>query len=167
MPHTPDHLFKRFDELGIKTTTTEHEAAFTVEQARQHRGEISGGHCKNLFLKDKKGALWLIVCLEDAEIDLKRLPKKIGSARLSFGKPALLKDRLGVEPGSVTPFAVLNDDSKSVNVILDKRMMSHQLLNFHPLRNTATTTIKSIDLVTFLQSCGIKPQILAIDSRCG
>lgn len=153
-------LFDRFDELGIETNTTKHAPAFTVEEARELRGQIPGGHCKNLFLKDKKGKLWLIVCLEDAQIDLKSAPKAIGSARLSFGKPDLLMETLGIEPGSVTPFALINDSETVVNVILEANMMQIKLLNYHPLKNDATTTIKSDDLIKFIKSCGHSMQIV-------
>jgi Ala-tRNA(Pro) deacylase len=108
MPATRAELFQRFDDLGIVTTTVEHAPVFTVEEARKVHGGIPGGHCKNLFCKDEKGALWLIVCLEDARVDLKAAPGRIGSKRLSFGKPDLLMAVLGIEPGSVTPFALIN-----------------------------------------------------------
>jgi len=157
-------LFDRFDQLGIKTQTQKHAPAFTVQEARELRGSIAGGHCKNLFLKDKKGVLWLIVCLEDARIDLKTVPKKIASARLSFGKPDLLMATLGITPGSVTPFALINDSDVLVNVILEKKMMENELLNYHPLQNDATTTIASNDLVAFIKSCGHTPQIVDLSS---
>lgn len=153
-------LFDRFAELGIETKTHNHKPAFTVEEARMLRGEINGGHCKNLFLKDKKSQIWLIICLEDAAIDLKKAPNVIGSARLSFGKPELLGEVLSVEPGSVTPFALINDTKTRVNVILEANMMACPSLNFHPLKNDATTTILSQDLVKFIKSCGHEPQII-------
>ena len=162
MPATRDDLFTRFKELGIETTTRDHAPVYTVEEARALRGEIPGGHCKNLFLKDDKGNIWLIVCLEEAEIDLKAAPSKIGSRRLSFGKPDLLREVLGVEPGSVTPFGLINDGGRRVNVVLDAGMMSHELLNYHPLENTATTTIRSADLVAFIRACGHDPKIVAV-----
>lgn len=162
MPATRDDLFARFAALGIETTTRQHAPVFTVEEARALRGEIPGGHCKNLFLKDDKGNLWLVVCLEEAQIDLKAAPERIGSRRLSFGKPDLLREVLGVEPGSVTPFGLINDTEKRVNVVLDAAMMDHDLLNYHPLENTATTTIRSADLVAFIRSCGHEPRIVAV-----
>ena len=162
MPATRDDLFARFASLGIQTTTRQHAPVYTVEEARALRGEIPGGHCKNLFLKDDKGNLWLIVCLEEAEIDLKAAPAKIGSRRLSFGKPDLLRQVLGVEPGSVTPFGLINDTEQRVNVVLEATMMSHELLNYHPLQNTETTTITSADLVAFIRSCGHEPRIVAV-----
>jgi Ala-tRNA(Pro) deacylase len=148
--------------LGIQTKTRDHAPVFTVEEARALRGEIEGGHCKNLFLKDDKGGLWLIVCLEESQIDLKAAPAKIGSRRLSFGKPDLLMEVLGVEPGSVTPFGLINDTACRVNVVLDAAMMAHELVNYHPLQNTATTTIRSADLLTFIRSLGHDPKIVAV-----
>jgi len=163
MGASQQELFDRFTELGIETKTHQHKPAFTVEEARELRGEIPGGHCKNLFLKDKKGQLWLIVCLEETQVNLKTAPAKIASARLSFGKPDLLMETLGIAPGSVTPFALINDDKTVVNVILEQKMMHHDLLNYHPLINDATTTISSSDLVKFIRSCGHEPQIVDLD----
>ena len=162
MPATRDDLFARFDRLGIKTETRDHAPVFTVEEARALRGEIPGGHCKNLFLKDEKGSIWLIVCLEEARIDLKAAPARIGSRRLSFGKPDLLMEVLGVDPGSVTPFGLINDSGARTHVILDRAMMDLDLLNYHPLRNDATTTIRAADLVAFIRSCGHEPRIVAV-----
>lgn len=162
MPATREELFERLESLGLQTTTRDHPPVFTVEEAQALRGEIPGGHCKNLFLKDDKGNIWLIVCLEDAQIDLKAAPAKIGSRRLSFGKPDLLMEVLGVEPGSVTPFALINDSANRVNVVLDAAMMACDFVSYHPLVNTATTTIRPVDLVTFIKSCGHDPQIVAV-----
>jgi Ala-tRNA(Pro) deacylase len=162
MPLSRVDLLAKFSELGIVTKTRDHEPVFTVEQAQTLRGEIPGCHCKNLFLKDKNDALWLVVCLEDARIDLKALPDKIGSGRISFGKPELLLETLGVEPGSVTPFGVINDTSFRVKIILDAAMMKHQLLNYHPLQNTATTSIAASDLVKFLKAVGHEPRIVQV-----
>lgn len=162
MSATRDDLFARFNVLGIETKTKDHAPVYTVEEAQALRGEIPGGHCKNLFLKDDKGNIWLIVCLEESQIDLKSAPAKIGSRRLSFGKPELLKEVLGVEPGSVTPFGLINDTERRVNVVLDAAMMAHDYLSYHPLQNTATTTIRSADLVTFIQSLGHEPKIVAV-----
>jgi Ala-tRNA(Pro) deacylase len=162
MPATRDDLLNRLDSLGISSETRDHAPVFTVDEARRLRGEIAGGHCKNLFLKDEKGALYLIVCLEDALVDLKGLPAKIGSRRLSFGKPELLMEALGVEPGSVTPFAVINDRAGRVAVILDAPMMEEAILNYHPLRNDATTSLSSGDLIAFIRATGHEPRILAV-----
>jgi Ala-tRNA(Pro) deacylase len=162
MPASRADLMARFSTLGIATQTREHPPVFTVEEAQALRGQIPGGHCKNLFLKDEKGVVWLIVCLEDARIDLKAAPARIGSRRLSFGKPDLLMELLGVEPGSVTPFGLINDTANRITVILEERMMQEQLLNYHPLNNDATTTIRAPDLVTFIRSCGHEPRIVAL-----
>ncbi|HUR43445.1 MAG TPA: prolyl-tRNA synthetase associated domain-containing protein [Aestuariivirga sp.] len=162
MPATRADLLHRFKTLGIETTITDHPPVFTVEEARSLRGAIPGGHCKNLFLKDEKGSIWLIVCLEDARVDLKTLPAKIGSRRLSFGKPDLLMETLGLEPGSVTPFGLINDTGIRAQVILDEPMMRENLLNYHPLRNDATATIRAADLLTFIRSCGHSPRIVAV-----
>jgi Ala-tRNA(Pro) deacylase len=162
MPASRAELMARFRSLGIETETREHPHVFTVEEARALRGQIPGGHCKNLFLKDEKGGVWLIVCLEDARIDLKAAPARIGSRRLSFGKPDLLMQLMGVEPGSVTPFGLINDTQNRIAVILEERMMRETLLNYHPLSNDATTTIATADLVTFIRSCGHEPRIVAL-----
>ncbi len=164
MPATEEQLFARFEELGIETTTKRHPPVFTVEEAKSLRGELPGGHCKSLFLKDKKGALWLVVCLEDRRMDMKALQAAIGSARLSFGKPDLLVEVLGVEPGSVTPFGLINDTEQRVNVILDRRMMSMTPLNYHPLKNDATTQIKPADLERFVRACGHEPRMVDLDA---
>ena len=163
MPATPDELFAYLDRLGIAHPTVTHAPAFTVEEARAHRGQISGGHTKNLFLKDKKDALFLVVALEDAAIALKSLHRVLGaSGRFSFGSAELMRATLGVEPGAVTPFAVLNDVAARVSVVLDAAMMEHAVLNYHPLRNTMTTAIARDDLVRFLAATGHPPRILAV-----
>ena len=127
------------ERLGIATTTVEHPPLFTVEQSRALRGEIAGGHTKNLFLKDKKDAVFLVVAEEDAEVDMKTLHRRIGSARLSFGKPELLAELLGVMPGSVTPFGVDQRYRRARASSSTPALMRHERLNFHPLENTATT----------------------------
>lgn len=162
MPASRAELFAFFDQLGLQTKTFDHEPVFTVEQAKKVHDDVPGGHCKNLFCKDEKGVLWLIVALEDSIIDLKAAPAKIGSRRLSFGKPELLMEVLGVEPGSVTPFSLFNDKTNRVNVILDEAMMKLDILNFHPLKNDATTTIASSDLLVFIKACGHNPRIVAV-----
>ena len=161
-PASREDLERRLAELGIATAAFEHPPVFTVEDARALRGEIAGGHCKNLFLKDKKDQIWLVVCLEEAEVDLKRLPSRIGSARLSFGRPDLLVEVLGVEPGSVTPFALINDVDRRVNVVLAADMMRHEVLNYHPLVNSATLSIAASDLVRFIRACGHEPKVIEL-----
>jgi Ala-tRNA(Pro) deacylase len=168
MPATPDDLFAYLDRLGIAHATVAHAPVFTVEEARALRGQIAGGHTKNLFLKDKKDALFLVVALEDAAIELKSLHRRLGaSGRFSFGSAELLRATLGVEPGSVTPFGVLNDAAARVNVVLDADMMRQEVLNYHPLRNTMTTTIARDDLVTFLTATGHPPRILPVADAPG
>ena len=165
MVHATDtDLFDRFRELGIESTTHRHPPVFTVAESRFLRGQLPGAHCKSLFLKDKKDQLWLVVALGDRQVDLKTLPKNIGAARLSFGRPEVLAKTLGVEPGSVTPFALINDAGGRVRVVLDKTMLEHDLLNYHPLKNTATTTLAAADLVRFIRSCGHDPLILDFDN---
>ena len=163
--NTREQLLARLAELGIETKTVSHPPLFTVEDSRKLRGDIPGGHCKNLFLKDKKGQIWLVVTLEGTQVDLKTLHKTIGAARLSFGKPDLLMEVLGVIPGSVTPFALINDTQARVNIVLDQAMMSLDLLNYHPLTNEATTAIRSADLLTFVKACGHEPRILAVSAQ--
>jgi len=163
MPRSPDDLFAYLDGLGIAHRTVSHAAVFTVEEARTLRGEIAGAHTKNLFLRDKKGALFLVVALEDAAIELKSLHRRLGaSGRFSFGSAELMRETLGIEPGSVTPFAAINDEAGRVTVVLDAAMMTHEALNFHPLINTGTTTISRAGLVKFLQSTGHQPRIEAV-----
>ncbi|MDH3580094.1 MAG: prolyl-tRNA synthetase associated domain-containing protein [Hyphomicrobiales bacterium] len=162
MAATPDDLMAFLDSLEIATRTVSHPALFTVADSQKLRGEIAGGHTKNLFLKDKKGALFLVVAEEDAAIDMKSLHKLIGSARLSFGKPDLLMEVLCILPGSVTPFAAINDKAGRVSVILDEGLMRHERLNFHPLENTATTSIAANDMIGFLRATGHEPRIIAV-----
>ena len=161
-PLTPDQLLDRLTALGLSHTTTRHPPAFTVEQGNAVWGDIPGLHCKNLFLKDAKAQLWLVVAGADRRIDLKRLPDMIGSARLSFGSADLLREVLGVLPGSVTPFALVNDPGHRVQVVLDAVMMEQSLLNYHSLTNEATTTIANADFRLFLKACGHRVQILRL-----
>ncbi|MBL6933735.1 MAG: prolyl-tRNA synthetase associated domain-containing protein [Rhodospirillales bacterium] len=161
-PKTREQLFEHLADLGIETSTIEHSPAFTVDDSKAFRGELSGAHCKNLFLKDKKGDIWLVVSLEDRAIDMKDLRHLIGSNHLSFGKPELLMEILGIVPGSVTPFALINDVDRRVNVVLDAEMMTHSMLNYHPLVNNATTAIMPDDLIAFIRSCGHEPAIVEL-----
>ncbi|MDV7339745.1 prolyl-tRNA synthetase associated domain-containing protein [Terasakiella sp. A23] len=151
---SPEQLLARLDELGISAKTHTHPALFTVEDSKALRGDLPGQHCKNLFLKDKKKALWLIVAAEDTPINLKELKGKIGSHHLSFAKPDLLMEVLGVAPGSVTPFALINDSQQQVNVILDSHMMEAELVNYHPLSNEMTTALTPDGLREFIKACG-------------
>jgi Ala-tRNA(Pro) deacylase len=162
MTTTRDTLFQRLEALGIATTTHEHAAVFTVDESDALHRELPGGHTKNLFLKDAKDKLWLIVAESHTPIDLKALHKQLGAARFSFGKPELLAEVLGVTPGSVTAFAVINDLSQRVSVVVDAALMRYETINCHPLVNTATTAIARGDLLTFLRATGHEPAIVAI-----
>jgi Ala-tRNA(Pro) deacylase len=157
---TPDQLFARLDALGIAHRTYHHPPVFTVAEAVALRGQLPGGHCKSLFLKDKKAGLWLLAVLEEQPVDLKRLAALLGAPRFSFGSPALLQAVLGVVPGSVTPFAAANDTASRVTVVLDRTMLGHDPLNYHPLENDKTTAIAPADLLRFLDACGHKPRIV-------
>lgn len=155
-------VLARLDGYGLLTRTVEHPAVFTVEEAQAHRGEIPGGHAKNLFVKDKKDRLFLIVAEEETAIDLKAVSSLIGAkGRVSFGRPDLLMEVLGVEPGSVNPFAVLNDTAGAVTVVLDTALLVHDPLNFHPMVNTATTSIARDDFLRFLELTGHPPLIVS------
>jgi Ala-tRNA(Pro) deacylase len=163
MPFTRADLLDRFRDLGIATTTVDHAAVFTVAESRHVKAAIPGAHSKNLFVKDKKGRIFLVTAEGDAAIDLKTISEKIGaSGRVSFGKPELLLELVGVTPGSVTPFGVINDADGRVTVVVDAAMMEHEILNFHPLENTATTSIGREDFVRFLAACGHPPLIVAV-----
>ncbi|MDX9690508.1 MAG: prolyl-tRNA synthetase associated domain-containing protein [Proteobacteria bacterium] len=163
MPATEADLFALFEQLGIKTETVEHPPLFTVEDGLGVRDSIPGMDCKNLFLKDKKGKIWLVVMPGDKRAQLSKLEKDIGAARLSFGKPELLMEILGVTPGTVTPFALMNDKGHNINVVLDSDMMAEETINFHPLRNTASTALKSADLMRFINHLGYTPAL----ANCG
>jgi Ala-tRNA(Pro) deacylase len=166
MPHSREDLIARLDTLGIENHTVDHPPLYTVADSQALRGEIAGAHAKNLFLKDRKDALFLVVALEDATIDLKRIHERIGaSGKVSFGKPELLMEVLGVEPGSVTPFGAINDEGRRVSVVLDAMLMQADRLNFHPLVNTATTGLPRDGLVRFLEAVGHPPRILAVSQE--
>jgi Ala-tRNA(Pro) deacylase len=163
MPHTPESLFAALDSLGIAHHTVSHPPLFTVEQSKQLRGAIPGAHTKNLFLKDKKGKLFLVTAVENTVIDLKRLHEVIGgSGRLSFGSPEQLMAHLGVAPGSVTAFGVINDEAGAVTMILDARLEGFERVNGHPLVNTMTTGVGYADLLKFLEAVGHRPQVLKV-----
>jgi Ala-tRNA(Pro) deacylase len=163
MPASPDELFAALDRLGIAHPTVRHPPLFTVEQSQSLRGTIAGGHTKNLFLRDKKGALFLVTALEDATIELKSLHPRLGATgRFSFGSSDLMMETLGVVPGAVTPFGVINDTAHRVAVVLDAALMEHAVINAHPLVNTMTTSIARQDLLKFLESTGHPPRIVAV-----
>ncbi len=163
MPATSDDLIAYLDSLAIPSTTVEHAPLHTVEESQALRGEIPGGHVKNLFVKDKKSRLFLLVLGEESPVDLKRVHEKIGAqGRVSFGSAELLQEVWGVKPGAVTPFGAINDLSGRVTVVLDATMMRHERLNFHPLVNTRTTGLSSVDIVKFLRATGHEPMIVEL-----
>ena len=160
----PEDLSAFLSQLGIEALTVDHPPLFTVEQSQALRGEIPGAHVKNLFLKDKKGALFLVVAREDAAIDLKHLHRKIGATgRLSFASADLLLETLGVTPGAVTAFGLINDGDGRVSVVLDEGLMASDQINCHPLVNTATTMIATADLLAFIEATGHLARIVELD----
>ena len=163
MKTRPD-LIAFFDAHGIDHATTDHEAVFRVGEGEGIKDGIPGAHTKNLFLKDAKGRLWLISAKDDTQIDLKRLHTVIGSARLSFGAAELMEKTLGVTPGSVTAFALINDTERDVTFVLDRRLAQAERVNFHPLVNTATTGVSQAGFAKFLQALGITPLVVDFEA---
>lgn len=163
MPKTPDDLFAFLAGLDIPVTTVTHPPLYTVADSQALRGEIPGGHTKNLFLKDRKDQYFLLTVEEEATLDLKTIHTLIGAAgRVSFGRPEALMDLLGVTPGAVTAFGVLNDAEKRVKVFIDDALLSNTMINAHPLTNEATTSIAAHDLLRFIKATGHDPSILKL-----
>jgi Ala-tRNA(Pro) deacylase len=163
-PARPEDLFARLEALGIRTHTVRHPPVFTVEEAKALRGELPGGHIKNLFLRNKKGQMWLVVAEEDRAVDLKTLGERLGAGRLSFGSPERLLAHLGVIPGAVTPFALINDRDRQVRVAIDKGILARSPVHCHPLANDRTTAIEPADLLAFIRACGHEALILDLDN---
>ncbi len=164
-PLTPDELLALLGQLGLATTTHHHEAVFTVAQSSAIKEDIPGGHTKNLFVKDKKDNHFLIVAEGTSVIDINRIHPLIGArSRLSFCNAERLMQLLGVEPGSVTAFAPVNDHQKRVQVVFDEALLTHDLINCHPLTNTMTTTISKADLMRFLDHVGHPPMVVALSA---
>jgi Ala-tRNA(Pro) deacylase len=155
-----DTFLAFLDAQGIAQTTHEHPAVFTVAEGPQIKATMPGAHTKNLFLKDKKGRLWLISARQDTMIDLKNLHRVIGSDRLSFGNPELMAQALGLTPGSVTAFGLINDRDRRVTFVLDKALADAELVNFHPLINTATTAVSADGFRKFLAAIGVEPIVV-------
>lgn len=153
-------LLSFLDAHGIEHRTLDHPAVFRVGEGDEIKAALPGAHTKNLFLKDAKGRLWLVSAEQNAVIDLKRLPAAIGSARLSFGKEALLEATLGVKAGSVTAFALINDAERQVTFVLDRTLAEAPTVNFHPLTNTATTAVSQAGLRAFLAALGVEPVVV-------
>lgn len=158
-PLTPEQLLQRLEEMGIEATTHRHAPVFTVEEAQRLKGDLPGAHTKNLFLRDKKGAMWLFVALFDRDLDLLALAKNIGvSGRFSFGSADRMMRYLGVIPGSVTAFAVINDHGGAVRVALDSGLRDQEIWNAHPLDNAMTTAVRGTDMVRFLEAVDHAPR---------
>jgi Ala-tRNA(Pro) deacylase len=161
---TKADLLAFLDEIGVAVTTHEHPAVFRVGEGCEIKAAIGGAHTKNLFLKDAKGQLWLISAEDRSVIDLKRLPAVIGSGRLSFGNEALMVETLGVTPGSVTAFALINDVGRRVRFVLDRALAEAAVVNFHPLTNTATTSIDQAGLRRFLRAVAAEPLVVDFET---
>ena len=157
---SPDDLFAYLDSLGITHQTVTHAPVFTVEESRALARRVPGVHSKNLFLRDKKGQPWLVVAEEDRHIDLKALAQRIGAGKVSFASPERLMRHLGVSPGSVTPFGLINDKAVEVRVVIDAGLLAHDPVNVHPLTNDRTTAISPRDLLRFIEACGHTPQVI-------
>lgn len=162
---TEQNVLDRLQTLGVRWTLDEHEAVFTVEESARLHAEIAGLHTKNLFLKDAGGQYWIVTAPHDASVDLKALPAVIGSKKVSFGKAEDMERLLGVSPGAVTPLAAINDGDGAVCVVLDERLAGDEVVNVHPLRNTATLGLSGTDLVLFLTDVGHPPQVVALPAR--
>ncbi len=161
---TPQALFALLDRLGVAHVTQEHRPVFTVAEGHDIKAALPGAHTKNLFLKDKKGGLWLLCAQAETEIALNGLAKTLGAGRFSFGAPDLLYAALGVRPGSVTLFALMNDAPRQVRLVLDAALMAHDRVNFHPLTNAATTAISPAGVALFLRETGHVPRLIAFDA---
>lgn len=157
---TPDTLLAELDRLEVSYTRHHHPPMRTVEDSKALRGDLPGGHCKNLFLRNKKGRMWLLVALEDAAIDLKDLGARLDAGRLSFGSPERLMENLGVVPGAVCPFGAINDREGGVQVVLHRQMLDHDPLNYHPLTNDQTIALNPADLVRFLEAIDHPPAFI-------
>src|SRR5689334_20766901 len=167
LPTSPDQLLARLKELGIESHTVDHAPVFTVEESQGLRGMLPGGHVKNLFLRNKKEEMWLVTVEESKRVDLKALGEKLtgatgGAAKLSFGSPDRLMQYLGVIPGAVTPFAVINDKGNSVRMVLDQDLMRHDVVHAHPLVNFKATAVAPKDLLRFLEAEGHAPRMIAV-----
>lgn len=160
MTYDKDRFLAWLDEKGIAHRTLEHPAVFRVDEGHDIKAGLPGAHTKNLFLKDKKGRLWLVSARQDTAVDLKRLDRVIGSARLSFGSAELLKETLGLTPGSVTAFGLINDGERRVTFVLDRRLWEAETVNFHPLANTATTGVDQAAFRRVLSALGVQPIVV-------
>lgn len=162
--YDPDALLAWLEAKGIDHVTHRHPAVFRVEEGLELKAAMPGAHTKNLFLKDKKGRLWLISARQDTPVDLKRAPRVIGSDRLSFGNEALMWETLGVRPGSVTALGLINDLDRRVTFVLDRRLWEADIVNFHPLTNTATTALDQAAFRQVLSALGRDPMVIDFET---
>jgi Ala-tRNA(Pro) deacylase len=160
MSITRNNLFRYLNELNIQYSTIEHEPIFKVEDSALLKNNMAGANTKNLFLKDKKGQLFLICAVSDTKINVNKLHHTLGCKRLSFGKPEVLNNALGVTPGSVTLFSIINDKNLEVTLVIDKSLLNYDIVNFHPLLNDATTAISNKDMIKFAKSTKHEPLIV-------
>ncbi|MDD3371498.1 MAG: prolyl-tRNA synthetase associated domain-containing protein [Alphaproteobacteria bacterium] len=163
MPCTTEQLYSFLDRLGIEYQTTEHPPIFSAEDGRDWDGKIPGRTCKNLFLKDARGDFWLVVMPADKRAHLDGISRRVGAARYSFAKPELLAEVLETTPGSVSPFALLNDKDKRVRLVLDEELLACDQMNCHPLHNAASTTLRIPDFLKFIEALGYVPVV----TECG
>lgn len=164
LPTTPDQLMQKFQDLGIDFILHHHEAVYTVEESEKVDADIPGTHCRNLFFRDKKKQNFLLVLQNATDVDVKKLPDILGSGRLSFGSSDRLWQYLGVRPGSVCPFSIVNDTENDVKILLDKSMMETEIVNYHPLLNTMTVGVTPDDLLKFIESTGHEAHIVDLSS---
>jgi len=165
LPTTPQQLLDRLSMLGIEHRTVEHPALFTVEQSKAHHGDQPGVHIKNLFLRDRRETMFLVVAQQDRRVDLKALGERLGVGKLSFGSAERLMRYLGVLPGAVTPLSVVNDTQGRVAICLDRAILQGGKIHCHPLVNTMTTTLQPDDLLRFLRDTGHEPRLIDIPER--
>ena len=161
---TPENFLQTLKDWNIDSSTIQHEAMFTTEQSRRLRQPLPGAHCKSLLLKNKKGDYILLIILHDTQVDIKAFADQMGVARLSFASPERLKEKLHLTPGSVTPFGLINNTDRDVQLVLDSRVMDHDILNFHPLINTMTTSITKENFLKFLKQINVDAKTLLIPS---
>ena len=162
IPTTPDDLLAIFDELNIEYELYHHPRVFTVAESQAVDQDIPGEHCRNLFLRDKKKRMFLVVLSNNTEVNLNELQEKLDCARLSFGSPDRLMEYLGIYPGAVCPFAAINDKGHAVSIVLDAHMMAQPRINFHPLDNAMTVGISPDDLLKFYTHTGHEPLTLSL-----
>jgi Ala-tRNA(Pro) deacylase len=164
LPTSPDQLMARLTELGIEFQLHRHKAVFTVAEAETVEHDIPGTHCRNLFLRDKKKNNFLVVLRNETEVDIKKLQPLIGADKISFGSSERLFEYLGVRPGSVCPYAIINDKNMDVKIVLEKGMMEVSRVNYHPLINTMTIGTTPANLQRFIESTGHTPYIVDLSA---